>query len=183
MACKLRNIETKHWESVLPDALHSLRSLLCTSTNATPHEHFFSFPRISSTGESMPTWLSKPGHAYLKRHVRKSKYEPLVDEVELLESNPSYAHISYPNGKESMVSVRHLAPLGQSVHSEPELNNPPSEPSVDMRPDETTVDCIPPVVDDTLSENIDDIPNPVILQSLQVRWSQRLRKAPNRLDL
>ena len=131
----------------------------------------------------MPTSLSKPGPVYLKRHARKSKYEPLVYEVELLESNSSYAHIRYPNGKESTVSVRHLAPLGQPLHSEPELNNPPSEPSVDMPPDETTVDGIPPVVDGTLLENIDDIPNPVILQSPQVRWSQRLRKAPDRLDL
>ena len=73
--------------------------------------------------------------------------------------------------------------MGQSVCSEPELNNPPSEPSVDMTPDETTVDCIPPVVDGTLPENIDDIPKPVILQSPHVQQSQRLRKAPNRLDL
>ena len=131
----------------------------------------------------MPTWLSKPGPVYLKRHVRKSKYEPLVDEVELLESNPSFAHIRYPNRRESTVSVCHLAPLGQSVHSEPELNNPPSEPSVDMPPDETTIDCIPSVVDGTLPENIDDIPNLVILQSPQVRRSQRLRKATDRLDL
>ena len=103
LACKSRNIETKHWESVIPDALHSVWSLLCTSTNATPHQCFFSFPcSRSSTGESMPTWLSKPGPVYLKRHVRKSKYEPLVDEVELLESNPSYAHIRYPNGTISL---------------------------------------------------------------------------------
>ena len=55
-----------------------------------------SFPRRSSTGESLPTWLSEPGIVLLKQHIRKSKYEPLVDEVELLEANPNYAHIRYP---------------------------------------------------------------------------------------
>ena len=37
LACKSRNIDVTHWELVLPDALHSIRSLLCTATNATPH--------------------------------------------------------------------------------------------------------------------------------------------------
>jgi len=37
-ALKSRNLPVTQWETVLPDALHSVRSLLCTSTNATPHE-------------------------------------------------------------------------------------------------------------------------------------------------
>ena len=37
LALKSKNVPTTHWESVLPDALHSIRSLICTSTNATPH--------------------------------------------------------------------------------------------------------------------------------------------------
>ena len=32
-----RKLKPSDWEDVLPDALHSIRSLLCTSTNATPH--------------------------------------------------------------------------------------------------------------------------------------------------
>ncbi|PIK35350.1 pro-Pol polyprotein [Apostichopus japonicus] len=32
----------KHWQEVLPDALHSVRSLVCTTTNQTPHERFLS---------------------------------------------------------------------------------------------------------------------------------------------
>ena len=43
--------------------------------------------------------------------MRQSKYEPLVDQVHLLEANPQYAHIRYPNGRESTVSLRHLAPV------------------------------------------------------------------------
>ena len=35
---------------------------------------------------------------------------PLVDEVELIEANPQYAHIRYQNGRESTVSLRDLAP-------------------------------------------------------------------------
>ena len=34
-------------------------------------------------------------------------------EVELLEANPQYAYIKYPNGRESTVSLRHLAPIGR----------------------------------------------------------------------
>ena len=48
----------------------------------------------------------------LKRRVRASKTDPLVDEVELLQANPQYAHIRYQDGKEDTVSTRHLAPAG-----------------------------------------------------------------------
>ena len=46
----------------------------------------------------------------LKRQVRSSKTDPLVDEVELLEANPNYAHVRYPDGRETTVSIKHLAP-------------------------------------------------------------------------
>ena len=59
----------------------------------------------------MPNWLTSPGKVFLKRHARSSKFEPLVDEVDLLEANPNYAHIRHSNGRESTVSLRHLAPL------------------------------------------------------------------------
>lgn len=32
--------------------------------------------------------------------------------MELLEANPSYAHVRFPDGRESTVSLRHLAPSG-----------------------------------------------------------------------
>ena len=64
----------------------------------------------------MLTWLMTPGTVLMKRHVRNySKYDPLVEEVELIESNPEYAYVRYPDGKESTVSMRHLAPCGQSL--------------------------------------------------------------------
>ena len=60
-ALKSRNLPVTQWETVLRDALHSVRSLLCTSTNTTPHERMFAFSRRSSIGFSVPTWLSNPG--------------------------------------------------------------------------------------------------------------------------
>ena len=62
----------------------------------------------------MPTWLTTPGPVLLKRHVRSSKFEPLVDEVELIEANPSYAHIRLPDGRKDTVSLKHLAPQGNT---------------------------------------------------------------------
>ena len=45
LALKSRELKTAQWEAVLADALHSVRSLLSTSTNATPHERLFSYQR------------------------------------------------------------------------------------------------------------------------------------------
>jgi len=38
--------------------------------------------------------------------------DPLVDEVELLQANPHYAHVRYPDGREMTVATKHLAPKG-----------------------------------------------------------------------
>jgi len=58
LALASRKLSVTQWECVLPDALHSIRSLLCTATNATPHERLFNYKRRSSFGES--------GHAQLR---------------------------------------------------------------------------------------------------------------------
>ncbi|KAA3672465.1 uncharacterized protein DEA37_0014814 [Paragonimus westermani] len=52
--------------------------------------------------------LSRGGPVLLKKK-RPSKYNPVVEEVELLDCNPQYAHVQLPNGKEETVSVKHLA--------------------------------------------------------------------------
>ena len=123
LALKTKNLPVERWELVLPDALHSIRSLLCTATNATPHERMFLYNRRSTYGTTLPNWLTSPGPVLLKRHVRSSKYDPLVEEVELLESNPQYAHIRFPNGREDTVSIRDLAPLNDN--STIPFNDPP----------------------------------------------------------
>ena len=115
LALKTRSLSPADWELVLPDALHSIRSLLCTATNCTPHERLFCYQRKSSCGRSVPTWLVSPGQALYRRQVRQSKYDPLVDEVELLDVNTNYAHVRFQDGRETTVSLRHLAPVGDDA--------------------------------------------------------------------
>ena len=112
------------WQEVLPTVLHSIRTLLCTATNVTPHERLLGFPRRSGTGTALPTWLATPGPVLLRRYVRASKQEPLVDEVELLEANTHYAHVRHGSGRETTVSIRDLAPFGEvkiTGSSEPDV--------------------------------------------------------------
>ena len=57
--------------------------------------------------------LFLPGPVLLKRQVKSSKYEPLVDEVHLIEANSQYAHVRFPSGRETTISLKHLAPIGK----------------------------------------------------------------------
>ena len=54
----------------------------------------------------------------LRRFVR-NKDEPLIDEVDLLDANPSFAHIRFPDGRESTVSTTDLAPCPKTTAIEP----------------------------------------------------------------
>ncbi|GFT76014.1 pro-Pol polyprotein [Trichonephila clavipes] len=112
--------------------LHSIRSLLCTATNATPHERMFSHPRRSHNGCSIPTWLTKTGPVLMKNQMRANKYEPIVQEVEFIEANPDYAHVKLGDGRETTVSIRHLAPRGETTRSE---DNKGAEENVQAYPD------------------------------------------------
>ena len=96
-----------HWEYVLTDVLHSMRSLLCTAINCTPHGRMFSHSQKSFNGVSLPSWV-KPGPVYVKCHVRNEN-DPLVEEVELIEANPHYAHVKLNDGREINVSLKDLA--------------------------------------------------------------------------
>jgi len=142
LALKTRNIPLTHWEVVLPDALHSLRSLLCTATNCTPHERIFHHPRRSTSGTSLPSWLSVPGPVYLKRCDRSSKYDPLVEEVELVMCNPQYAHIKHADGKQETVSLRRLSPRN--------VESPAPTPSV------PSSNLSPPIEHHAVTENSDN---------------------------
>lgn len=112
LALKSKGLEVSRWEAVIGEALHAIRSLLCTSTNETPHERMFKHHRRGSCGSSVPSWLSAPGTVLMRKHTNLSKYDPLVQEVSLLEVNPNYAYVRLPNGTETTVSLRHLAPQG-----------------------------------------------------------------------
>ena len=117
------------WETALLDALHSVRSLLCTATNATPHERMFTYQRKSTNGTSLPSWLTSSGKVLVRNFNQQSKYEPLVQEVDLLDCNPQYAHIRFPSGRESTVSLRHLAPTPDSSNDPSVANASNSETS------------------------------------------------------
>ena len=55
LAAATRGTDIQNWEALLPDALHSIRSLLCTSTNETPHERMFGYERRTTNGVALPT--------------------------------------------------------------------------------------------------------------------------------
>ena len=45
-------------------------------------------------------------------------FDPLVDEADVLQVNPRYAHIRYFDGREAVVSTRNLAPQGQAMRAQ-----------------------------------------------------------------
>ena len=161
LSVRLWNLTEKYWELVLP-VLHSARSLLCTSTNTTPHKHFFSFSCCSSHGISLPSWLMSPGPMLLKRLVRNNKTNPYVDQVKLLNSNLTYASIKYPSGRESTVSVRDLAPCPET-----EI---PSEFST-MEPNNSTP--VVPIQEEDITSNED------VAGVQQLKRSEWTRKSPD----
>jgi len=120
LAIKSGKLDIAQWECVLPDVLHSIRSLLCTATNGTPHERLFHFTCRSTFGVSIPTWLSAPGPVFLKRHLRSSKYDPIVDEVDLVHATPNYAQIRFPSGRESTGPLRDIALVSEFETGSPE---------------------------------------------------------------
>ena len=140
-----RKLKLSDWESVLPDALHSIRSLLCTATNQTPHERMFNFQRKSTSGKGIPTWL-KAGPVYVKDHTRRSKNDPPVTTATLLHANPEYAHVRLPSGTETTVSVRDIARHPSTMDDFPEERVVPSNSEVDnveiLNTEEQTTDPI-----------------------------------------
>ena len=117
-----RDLPKAAWELLVPNALHSMLSLLCTSTEQTPHERFLSFPRRSTLGTSMPNWLLNSDTALLRKFVR-SKSDPLCENVQLIDVNPKYALIEHPDGRQSTVSTSDLAPCPQDDSEEPHKKN------------------------------------------------------------
>ena len=138
LALESRNLASCYWEQVLSDSMHSIRSLLCTSTNCTPHERLFNYQRRSASGHSVPSWLSTADRAYLRKHVRQSKYDPLVQEVEILHANPQYAHVRLPSGIESTVSIRDLAPTHNDLSASSEFEQSQDVQSCAEVPEDTS---------------------------------------------
>lgn len=47
----------------------------------------------------------------LRCHIRYTKHDE-VDEVELIEANPQYTLVRHPDGRQTTISLRDLAPAG-----------------------------------------------------------------------
>ena len=187
MALKTRGLPALRWQDVLPDALHSLRSLLCTATNCTPREWLFKYERKSSCRGSVPTWLSYPGPVLLKRHIRVSKSDLLVDEFELIEANPQYAHIRHADGREATVSIRHLAPCGEDKignGNQPNdshcrhlsKGNTTESELTPLENTSTSTLTTPPLPEDSNVENQEPTPT---IEAQGLRRSQRSRREPD----
>ena len=151
----------------------------------TPLERFFGFSHRSSAGASIPTWPATPGPLYMKCQVHTSKMDPRVEEVELLQANPHYAQVRYPDGRETTVATKHLAPKGQVVETQPapecipvEAENLPVDTSVgvslDAEPSSAPEPPPEPQPELTPARNVEPAP---------VRRSQRIRRPVVRLNL
>ncbi|XP_066906426.1 uncharacterized protein [Halyomorpha halys] len=154
LAVKTQGLKVEDWETVLQESLHAIRSLLCTTTNCTPHERFFVHQRRTANGVTLPSWFA-PGPVFAKRNVKHSKYEDSVEEVELLEANPQYALIRRKDGSETTVSLRQLAPRGTPITSDAhELEEPPAP--VEAQEENCTQGTSTPPRD--TQPNVDEVP-------------------------
>jgi len=75
------------------------------TTNVAMHEQFVSFQRRFCSGESLLSWLPGMRIAYLKRFVRVSKKEPILNLV--------YGRVHYPRGPEVTARLRNFTPCPQ----------------------------------------------------------------------
>ena len=62
--------------------------------------------------------------AFIKRFVRRSKSDPLMDEVEIMHVIPNYAQVRCPNGRKMTVSLRNLALCPQEDTADEEPDSP-----------------------------------------------------------
>ena len=58
----------------------------------------------------MPVWLTAPDQVLLRKFVKVHKNDDLVEEVRLIDANPTYANICYADGRQGTVSIENLAP-------------------------------------------------------------------------
>ena len=155
-------------------------------------------------GSSLPSWLITPEPVLLKNYYRTSKYQPIVNEVELIDANPNYAKIRYQDGSEANVSIKDLAPTGtQDVNinsSESFINlNFNSEVTENFSPDKQSIesnfknsDVIPQSTLPETNVGTSSIPNnelqaktnnnDILVEEPVLRRSDRVRKAPDRLQ-
>ena len=79
--------------------------------------------------------------AYLRRFVRTSKTDSLVDKVEIINVNPNYANVCHLNGGEVTVSLNDWSPCA-SEESEDNTDTNETQPLVDAQSNESTTTAI-----------------------------------------
>ena len=145
----------------------------------------FNFERRSSTVTALPVWLCEPGEVLLKQFRGRSKYDPIVEVVELLEANPTHARIRHRDGREDSVALRHLARFPRSDRPQDSAENvlldessanPTS--SLDISSTEV-VNQNPEIHSSQKSETYPDYSGGGLL----LRRSSRIRKPVQRRDL
>jgi len=123
--CRLQALKKppNRWDEEIVNALHSIRSLLCTATGETPHERFLVHRRRTGpeAKRSLPTWLMNPGPLLWRNFDRERKSDPLTIRVQLLEpATEHYALVRMPDGRETTVSLSDLSPAGDLEDTEEE---------------------------------------------------------------
>ena len=153
----------------------------------TPHEKLFNFSRKSTSGQSIPTWV-KPGPIYIRQSPKHNKGEPPVTEATLLHSNPLYAHVRLPSGKETSINIRDIAPHPNNcVYTENSVGEADT-----CNTDDTNSTPVTPSTDIVISENNsgtngdnnsqgDAVPD-TDLTNANVRRSTREKRAPKYLE-
>ncbi len=98
MALKTRGLPVTRWQDVLP---HSLRSLLCTPSSNLRGD----LPAGAQTQRGSP----RLGLSYSNVMFEQARVTLWSTKSS---ANPQYAHIRHADGRETTVSIRHLAPCG-----------------------------------------------------------------------
>ena len=105
---KERKMDKSKWENVLHEALSSIRTLLSTATNETPHDRLFKFARSSIIGTDLPSFLTVPGRNIFLKRFNIAKNETPVERVTLVETlSPYLARTERSNGTINTDSTRH----------------------------------------------------------------------------
>ena len=119
------------------------------ATNQTPHERLFNYQRRSASGHTLPSWLLKKGTVLLRKNTRRSKYDPICEEVELIDLTPTYAKVKMPSGRETTVSLRDLAPVPNLDPNVMENNVDSESPAEHLIDVESAYPVLPPQAQDS----------------------------------
>ena len=98
-----------------------------------------------------------------------------MDEVELLQANPQYAHVRYPDGRETTVATKHLAPRGEPKATLLEQEKVPTS-TCEITP---PIEVAPVLTPDSVTAQLQ---TPGAETQPLLRRSERVRRVPERLS-